>query len=79
MKKPSDESSSDPAVHTAHLQVEIANLIDHMRKDIGRAPEPQFQALLETSAEVLGGLHKAFEDYSKHTETAWLSSRSRSI
>ena len=78
MKTPNDESSSDPAVHSAHLQEEITNLIDHLRKDIGRAPEPQFQALLETSAEVLGGLRKAFEDYGKHTETAWLSSRSRS-
>jgi hypothetical protein len=49
-----------------------------MHKDLKRAPEPQFQALLETSAEVLGGLRKAFEDYGKHTEAAWRSSAKRS-
>ncbi len=71
MEIPNDESSSEPTVHSAHLQQEITNLIDHLRKDIERVPEPQFQALLETSAEVLGGLRKAFEDYGKHAETAW--------
>ena len=53
-------------------------MIDHLHKDIERAPEPQFQALLETSAEVLGGLRKAFEDYGKHAEAAWRSSAKRS-
>ena len=71
MKTPIDESSSDPAVHSAHLQQEVSALIDHMRKDIERVVEPRFQALLETSAEVLGGLRKAFLDYGKHCEPAW--------
>jgi hypothetical protein len=78
MKTPIDETSSDPAVHSAHLEREIGGLIDHLHRDIERAPEPQFQALLETSAEVLGGLRKAFEDYGKHTEAAWQSSAKRS-
>jgi hypothetical protein len=78
MRSPIDESSTDPAVHSTHLQHEIAGLIDHLHKDIVRAPEPQFQALLETSAEVLGGLHKAFEDYGRHAEAAWRSSANRS-
>jgi hypothetical protein len=78
MKTPINESSSDPAVHSAHIQQEIADLIDHLHKDIERVPEPQFQALLETSAEVLGGLRKAFEDYGKHAEAAWRSSAKRS-
>jgi len=74
MKTSTDESSSDPAVHSAHLQDELSGLIDHLRQDIGRVSEPQFQALLETSAEVLGGLRKAFADYGKHSEPAWRSS-----
>jgi len=74
MKTPIDESSSDPAVHSAHLQQEVSALIDHMHKDIERVVEPQFQALLETSAEVLGGLRKAFLDYGKHSEPAWRNS-----
>jgi hypothetical protein len=69
-----DETSLDPAVHSAHLQQAITDLIDLLHKDIERAPEPQFQALLETSAEVLGGLRKAFEDYSKLAEPAWRGS-----
>ena len=77
MNMPIDESSSDPAAHSTHLQQEITGLIDHLHKDIERAPEPQFQALLETSAEVLGGLRKAFEDYGKHAEAAWRSSAKR--
>lgn len=78
MKTAIDEASSDPGVHSAHLQQEIGALIEHLHKDIERAPEPQFQALLETSAEVLGGLRKAFEDYSRHAEAAWRSSAKRS-
>ena len=78
MKAPIDESSSSPAALSAHLQQEITDLIDHLHKDIERAPEPQFQALLETSAEVLRGLRKAFEDYGKHAESAWRSSAKRS-
>ena len=77
MKTSIDESSSDPAVHSAHLQQEVSGLIDHLHKDIARVSEPQFQALLETSAEVLGGLRKAFEDYGKHSEPAWRSSAKR--
>jgi len=79
MNQPIEESSPDPAVHNAHLQQEIAGLIDHLRKDIGRVSEPQFQALLETSAEVLGGLRKALVDYGEHREPAWRSSAARSI
>jgi len=78
MKPPINESSAEPEVHSAHIQQEIADLIDHLHRDIERVPEPQFQALLETSAEVLGGLRKAFEDYGRHAEAAWRISAKRS-
>ncbi len=42
-----------------------------MREDIDKVDEPRFKALFETSAEVLGGLIKAFDDYGKNTEAAW--------
>ena len=45
--------------------------IDHLRADIEKVDEPQFKAMFETSAEVLGGLVKAFEDYEKKNESAW--------
>ncbi len=74
MKTPIDETSPDAAVHSAHLQQQISALIDHLREDVERVAEPQFQALLETGAEVLGGLRKAFVDYGRHSEPAWRSS-----
>jgi hypothetical protein len=74
MKKADSESSADPAVHCENLQREIGDLIEHLKKDIGRVNEPQFRALAETAAEVLGGLRKAFEHYAAHSEPAWQNS-----
>jgi len=34
-----------------------------LREDIKKVDEPQLKAMFETSAEVLGGLRKAFQDY----------------
>ncbi len=66
-----NESSSDPAVHSANLQQEISHLITHLRQDIDRVSEPRFQALLETSAEILTGLKTAFQHYGEKKEKAW--------
>ncbi len=33
--------------------------------------DPRAQALFETSAEVLDGLSKAFDDYNNRAEAAW--------
>jgi hypothetical protein len=71
MKTTTDESSSDPSVHSAHLQQEIAHLITHLRQDVERVSEPRFQALLETSAEMLTGLQTAFRHYGEKKEPAW--------
>jgi hypothetical protein len=71
MKSSIDEASSDPTVHSGHIRDELSHLIEHLRKDVERVREPRFQALLETSAEVLLGLRKAFEHYDAHDETAW--------
>jgi hypothetical protein len=65
------EASSDPDVHSQHVQEQLRELIDHLRKDVERVTEPRFQALLETSAEVLTGIRTAFEHYDKHEEKAW--------
>jgi hypothetical protein len=44
---------------------------DHLREDIEKVDEPQLKAMFETSAEVLGGLIKAFRDYEQKNESAW--------
>jgi hypothetical protein len=38
---------------------------------VGKVTEPKAQALFETSAEVITGLVKAFDDYEKKNEAAW--------
>ena len=48
----------------ARLQEDIA----HLREDIRKVDEPQLKAMFETSAEVLTGLAKAFDDYERKNE-----------
>jgi hypothetical protein len=63
--------SSDPNVHSRNIENVLHELITHMRQDLEKVNEPRFQALLETSAEVLGGLRTAFRDYSEGAEDVW--------
>jgi hypothetical protein len=61
----------NPIHHTQKIKAQMRQLIDHLRKDVGKVTEPKAQALFETSAEVLTGLFKAFDDYEKKSEEAW--------
>ena len=73
MKTFTDESENSPLphVHSEHIRQQISELIEHLKADIGRVPEPRFQALLATSAEVLRGLQQTFAHYEEHNEPAW--------
>ncbi len=66
-----NETTSDPAFHTNRIKTLMRELKDHLRADVRVVKEPKAQALFETSAEVLGGLIKAFEDYEQKNEEAW--------
>ena len=68
MKPP---SKNNPIHHTQKIKVRMRQLIDHLREDVGKVTEPKAQALFETSAEVLTGLVKAFDDYENKSERAW--------
>ncbi len=57
--------------HCENIQRMLQELIAHIRKDVEMVEEPRFQALLETSAEVLGGLRTAFAHYQEAKERAW--------
>jgi hypothetical protein len=46
----------------------MKGLVIELRASSGLVKEPKAQALLETSAAVLGGLIKAFDDYEKRAE-----------
>jgi hypothetical protein len=61
----------DPRHHTQKMQKALQEIKDHLREDIEKVDEPQLKAMFETSAEVLGGLIKAFHDYEQKNESAW--------
>ena len=62
---------SDPRHHTEKMRKRLQETIDHLRKDVERVDEPQFKAMFETAAEVLGGLITAFKHYDQRRESAW--------
>jgi hypothetical protein len=45
--------------------------ITHVREDVSKISDATGQAFFETTAEVLGGLVKAYEDYEARSEGAW--------
>ena len=61
----------DPRHHIQKMQKALQEIRNHLRQDIQKVDEPQLKAMFETSAEVLGGLEKAFKDYEKKNEDAW--------
>jgi len=61
----------DPRHHTQKMAKRLQDTITHLREDVKTVDEPQLKAMFETSAEVLGGLVKAFRDYEQKNEPAW--------
>lgn len=62
---------TDPRRHTANVREKLEGLIEHLREDVGKVDNPRAQALFETTAEVLGGLVKAYEHFDTAAEEAW--------
>ena len=52
-------------------QDRLDTLANQVRAEIANVREPKAQALLETTAEVLLGLKKAYADYAEGREKAW--------
>jgi hypothetical protein len=69
--KMASASNGNPQHHTQKMKKRLQETADHLRQDITKVDEPQLKAMFETSAEVLGGLIKAFGDYEKKNEAAW--------
>src|SRR4051812_3677557 len=65
------EADRDPRHHTQKMTRRLQETIQHLREDIEKVEEPQLKAMFETSAEVSGGLVKAFQDYERKNESAW--------
>lgn len=64
-------AENDPRHHTANIRKMLTELVDHARSDATKITDPKAQALFETTAEVLIGIRKAFEDYEQRNEPAW--------
>jgi len=64
-------SAGDPKDHTAHVKRMLADLVAHLRSDVPKIDEPQAKAMFEVTAEVVGGLIKAFDDFELRSEPAW--------
>lgn len=61
---------SDPRHHTARIKGMLDEVAQHVREDASKISEPKAQAIFETTAEVLLGLRKAYDDYEKQAEPA---------
>lgn len=69
--------SNDPKEHAQTIQEYIYELKIYCHKEIKLISDPKAKALFETTAEVLGGLEKAYSDYQSQNEGAWVNDENR--
>ena len=58
----------DPHLRLQHIRIRLNDVIAHLRADMRELDEPQLRAIFATSAEVLGGLVAALDDYDMRRE-----------
>ena len=57
--------------HLTHIHTLLTELMAQVRAEGDKTKNPKEQALFETTAEVLGGLAKAYADFEGGGEKAW--------
>jgi len=57
--------------HTGRIRELVIEASRQARLEIKQVKNPKAQALLETTAEVLDGLNKAYADFEANNEPAW--------
>ncbi len=70
MPEPKPAPESSPLHHVARLKQMLNDVAIHAQ-DSSKISDPKAQALFETTAEVLFGLHEAFDEIEKRNEAAW--------
>jgi hypothetical protein len=65
------QTTAEHVVHTDAVAAKLGGLRDELRSTISKVGDLQAKAMLETGAEVLGGLRQAFVDYAEGSEEAW--------
>ena len=68
---PVDNETTHAKDHSQHIQHMLSQLSDHLKYDILLVDSPRFEALLETTREVLNGLKKAYQHFDEGQEKAW--------
>jgi hypothetical protein len=63
-----ERQEGSPLRKTTSARDLMKGLVIELRDGVSKAKGPKAQALLETSAAVIGGLIKAFDDYEKKSE-----------
>jgi hypothetical protein len=63
--------TTHPKEHAKNIEDILASLKELCRSEISVFDDPKGKALLETSAEVLGGLEKAFHDFLAKEDEVW--------
>jgi predicted metalloprotease with PDZ domain len=64
-------SAPNPIEHAKHIEEILRSLKTLCRTEVNVFQDQKAKALLETSAEVLGGLEKAFHDFLTRDIEAW--------
>ena len=77
MNGQSQYDEKDPRHHTLKLKQMLNQTAAQAREDVSKISDPKAQALFETTAEVLKGLVKAFDDFEEKREVAWKAAGSR--
>jgi hypothetical protein len=52
------------------MQRALREIKDHLREDITKVDDPKLKAMFQKTAEVIGHLEKAFQDYEQQNEAA---------
>ncbi len=63
-------SKRDPRHHVRKMQRALREIKDHLTKDINKVDDPKLKGMFEKTAEVIGHLEKAFQDYEQESEAA---------
>jgi hypothetical protein len=64
-------TESDARGHASKLKDMLDQVAQQARQDIAKVSDPRAQALFETTAEVVLGLRKAYDDFEEGTEAVW--------
>lgn len=70
-------NSLDPKEHAQNIEHLIYELKKFCHEEIRSVADPKAKALFETTAEVLGGLEKAYSDYQSENLGAWVNDENR--